>query len=180
MSRIIDSSGALAQVPASAQRGWRTIYSERGTRNRYNPPTLNEADWRNRVFDRIKINWFFANNGVRLYSPAGGTKIAGTILITNNFPNQWEISLSNTTNVVIPYTSSLEGAGRVPYSYFIAGEIDLLRVDSGGYGGVIKADAPRATFNGMIHLDAGTASCVPLFTQDAVQFMSLDIAGYKA
>ena len=131
MSRVIDTAGALVAAPAGSAPPWETIFSEKGTINRYNPPGVTDRYWRNSDYDRIKIDWFFANNGVRLYAPGNYTRIAGTLLSQsgNNATSHWVHSIPNTTQAIVPgaQTTSNHNGQVQSYNHWVAGEIQLHR-----------------------------------------------------
>ena len=185
MSQIIDANGALATAPAASIAPWETIYSEKGTLNRYNPPSASVLpEWRYSDYDHIRIDWFFANNGVRLYAPGGYTKIAGTLLSmgTGNTTNHWVHSIPNSTYNIASLASgqmsvNVRGSNVHPYGGWVAGEIVLHRNKANPtyWRGFIKIDSTVAVYHGVITADA-TRLC-PLFDVNGANYMSLNILG---
>ena len=189
MSRMLDANGALITAPQQAEAHWETIYELRGTHNAFNISQwdLNDYEWRNTDLVQIKIFWHFANNGVRLRLRGGITKIAGTKLIegTSNTVRDWSFTATNTDQQIVPWQNAEVGADtRQEYGQWVFGQMDLQRDkplgQQTGWAGSIKIDSVVATFNGAIHADYRVPHILPLFSQNATQYMSLDILGRRA
>ena len=90
--------------------------------------------------------------------------------------------LTNTDQTIIPWQDTEIGSsGKQEYGQWVAGEMDLQRDkplgQQTGFAGSIKVDSPRATFNGAIHADWRVPHLLPLFSQNANNYVSIDILG---